>query len=168
MQPDTEHSAISSDALTTSCIAIIAYVLASVLHGGLGHAGACVVSGGKPIMVSTVAMECSADNRLVVAGGTLVNVAAGALFFVFGRMTSRISSLLKYFLWLSMTVNLFTADRLHPWDYDHAIYKKRNEIERLFRRLKGFRRIFSRFEKLDVLFLGFVSFALVVEALRVV
>jgi len=58
--------------------------------------------------------------------------------------------------------------RLHPWDYDHAIYKKRNEIERLFRRLKGFRRIFSRFEKLDVLFLGFLSFALIVEALRVV
>jgi transposase len=60
------------------------------------------------------------------------------------------------------------SSRLHPWDYDHAIYKKRNEIERLFRRLKGFRRIFSRFEKLDVLFLGFLSFALIVEALRVV
>ena len=51
------------------------------------------------------------------------------------------------------------------WDYDHALYKKRNEIERLFRRLKGFRRIFSRFEKLDVVFLAFLSFALIVEAL---
>jgi transposase len=60
------------------------------------------------------------------------------------------------------------SNRLHPWDYDHAIYKKRNEIERLFRRLKGFRRIFSRFEKLDVVFLAFLSFALIVEALRVV
>jgi transposase len=60
------------------------------------------------------------------------------------------------------------SNRLHPWDYDHALYKKRNEIERLFRRLKGFRRIFSRFEKLDVLFLGFLSFALILEALRIV
>jgi len=60
------------------------------------------------------------------------------------------------------------SNRLHPWDYDHAVYKKRNEIERLFRRLKGFRRIFSRFEKLDTLFLGFLSFALIIEALRVV
>jgi len=60
------------------------------------------------------------------------------------------------------------SNRLHLWDYDHAIYKKRNDIERLFRRLKGFRRIFSRFEKLDVVFLAFVSFALIVEALRVV
>jgi transposase len=60
------------------------------------------------------------------------------------------------------------SNRLESWDYNRALYKKRNEIERLFRRLKGFRRIFSRFEKLDVLFLGFLSFALIVEALRLV
>ena len=70
---------------------------------------------------------------------------------------------------LGMTpVVLPKSNRLHPWDYDHAIYKKRNEIDRLFRRLKGFRRIFSRFEKLDVIFLAFLSFALIVEALRIV
>ena len=57
-------------------------------------------------------------------------------------------------------------DRLNPWPYDRALYKKRNEIERLFRRLKGYRRIFSRFEKLDALFLGFLSFVLIVEALK--
>src|SRR6266851_5755259 len=58
------------------------------------------------------------------------------------------------------------SNRIEPWEYDRALYKKRNEIERLFRRLKGFRRIFSRFEKLDVLFLGFLNFALIIEALR--
>ena len=58
------------------------------------------------------------------------------------------------------------SNRLEPWEYDKAMYRKRNEIERLFRRLKGFRRIFSRFEKLDVLFLGFLTFALIIEALR--
>ncbi len=36
----------------------------------------------------------------------------------------------------------------------------------LFRRLKGFRRIFSRFDKLDVMFTAFIHFALIVEALR--
>jgi transposase len=60
------------------------------------------------------------------------------------------------------------SNRLQPWDYDRALYKKRNEIERLFRRLKGFRRIFSRFEKLDVIFLAFLCFALIIEALRIV
>jgi transposase len=58
------------------------------------------------------------------------------------------------------------SNRLHPWEYDRALYKKRNEVERLFRRLKGFRRLFSRFEKLDVVFLAFLCFALIVEALR--
>ena len=58
----------------------------------------------------------------------------------------------------------------HPctptWAYDREMYQRRNEVERLFRRLKGFRRIFSRFKKLDVLFLGFISFALILDALR--
>jgi len=51
-------------------------------------------------------------------------------------------------------------------EYDRELYKKRNEVERLFRRLKGFQRIFSRFEKLDVVFLAFIYFAFIVEALR--
>ncbi len=58
------------------------------------------------------------------------------------------------------------SNRIEPWEYDRAMYKRRNEIERLFRRLKGFRRIFSRFEKLDVMFIGFIHFALIIEALR--
>ena len=57
-------------------------------------------------------------------------------------------------------------NRLTPWGYDRAMYKRRNEIERLFRRLKGFRRIFSRFEKLDVMFVAFINFALIVDGLR--
>jgi transposase len=58
------------------------------------------------------------------------------------------------------------SNRLDPWQYDRDLYRKRNEIERLFRRLKGFRRIFSRFDKLDIVFLAFLNFALIVEALR--
>jgi len=56
--------------------------------------------------------------------------------------------------------------RITPWEYNREIYKRRNEVERLFRRLKGFRRIFSRFEKLDVLCIGFIHFALITEAIR--
>ena len=58
------------------------------------------------------------------------------------------------------------SNRLRPWQYDQAMYRKRIPIERLFRRLKGSRRIFSRFHKLDVVFLAFLNFALIVEALR--
>ena len=56
--------------------------------------------------------------------------------------------------------------RLEPWEYDRILYRRRNEIERLFRRLKSYRRVFSRFDKLDVLFTGFIVLALIVEALR--
>jgi transposase len=59
-----------------------------------------------------------------------------------------------------------TITRLSPWRYSKAWYRRRNEIERLFRRLKGFRRVFSRFDKLDLMFTAFLTFALIVEALR--
>ena len=58
------------------------------------------------------------------------------------------------------------ANRLIKWDYDRTIYKRRNEVERLFRRLKGYRRIFSRFEKLDVMYRAFLNFALIVDMIK--
>ena len=57
------------------------------------------------------------------------------------------------------------SDRLNPWEYDRELYKRRNEVERLFRRLKAFRRIFSRFEKLDEMFVAFIHFAFIVDGL---
>ena len=57
------------------------------------------------------------------------------------------------------------VNRLDPWEYDKEMYKQRNEVERLFRRLKRFRRIFSRFEKLDVMFTAFIHFAMIVDML---
>jgi transposase len=56
-------------------------------------------------------------------------------------------------------------NRLNPWEYDRELYKKRNEVERFFRRLKAFRRIFSRFEKLDVMFTAFIHVALIFDGL---
>jgi transposase len=55
---------------------------------------------------------------------------------------------------------------LEPWEYDRVMYRRRNEIERLFRRIKACRRVFTRYDKLDVLFTGFVVFVLIFEALR--
>ena len=58
------------------------------------------------------------------------------------------------------------TNRNDPWDYDKELYKKRNEVERLFRRLQGFRRIFCRYEKLDIMYIGFVQFALVFMSIK--
>ena len=57
------------------------------------------------------------------------------------------------------------SNRKNPWDYDKQLYKQRNQVERLFRRIKRFRRIFTRYDKLDVMFLAFVYFALIIDAL---
>ena len=57
-------------------------------------------------------------------------------------------------------------NRKQPWSHDEEIYKLRNEVERLFRRLKAFRRIFTRYDKLDVIFNSFIYLALIVDALR--
>jgi transposase len=58
------------------------------------------------------------------------------------------------------------SNRKESWEYDKELYKLRNEIERLFRLIQGFRRIFCRFEKLDVMYVGFIHLALVYLALK--
>ncbi len=59
-----------------------------------------------------------------------------------------------------------SPNRKNPWDYDTIIYKRRNEVERLIRRVKSCRRVFTRYDKLDIMFLGFIVFAFIVEFLR--
>ena len=55
------------------------------------------------------------------------------------------------------------ANRKVEQDYDHDLNKLRNEVERLFWRLKGCRCIYTRFDKLDMMFPGFLNFVLIVE-----
>ena len=50
--------------------------------------------------------------------------------------------------------------------YDRELYKRRNEIERFFRRIKRFRRIFTRYDKLDVLYSGFILFAMIIDCVN--
>ena len=57
------------------------------------------------------------------------------------------------------------SNRKDPWEYDKKLYKQRNQIERYFLRLKRFRKIFTRYDKLDVLFCGFIYFAMIVDAI---
>lgn len=57
-------------------------------------------------------------------------------------------------------------NRLEPWDYDKELYKQRNEVERLFRRIKAYRRIFTRYDKLDIIYLGFLLLAFIFEIVR--
>ena len=56
--------------------------------------------------------------------------------------------------------------RRQPHKLDKALYRRRNEVERMFRRLKAWRRVFTRYGKTDVMFAAFITVALIAEALR--
>jgi transposase len=57
-------------------------------------------------------------------------------------------------------------NRKEPREYDPQLYKERYLIECFFNQIKHYQRLFSRFEKLDQRFLGFLSFAGVLICLR--
>jgi putative transposase len=50
--------------------------------------------------------------------------------------------------------------------YDVDLYKERNRIERFFNKLKQFRRVATRYDKLLVNFMGFVKLAAIAIWLR--
>jgi len=47
-------------------------------------------------------------------------------------------------------------NRQKPWAHDAQAYRKRNEVERFFRRLKTYRALATRYGKLDFMFSAFV------------
>jgi transposase len=59
------------------------------------------------------------------------------------------------------------SNRVIQWEYDKEFCKKRNEVERFFLRIKRYRRVATRYDKLDFMFMGYLTFAMIVEALRV-
>ena len=96
------------DLLTVAAIAIVGTVITDVIHEGVGHGGMCVVTGGVPLVLSTVHFQCSAEPRLVAAGGTIANLIFGALFWAAARAVKQSASW-RFFFWLLMTFNLFDA-----------------------------------------------------------
>jgi len=56
--------------------------------------------------------------------------------------------------------------RRHPRAYDAVRYAQRHPVERLFSRLKQFRRVATRYDKLDAHLLAFVQLAATVIWLR--
>jgi len=55
------------------------------------------------------------------------------------------------------------SNRKEPWEYDKELYKNRNEVERFFLRIKRFRKVFTRYDKLDIVYIGFVTIAMIFD-----
>lgn len=58
------------------------------------------------------------------------------------------------------------SNRLKPEPYSKAAYRKRHLIENFFEKLKRFRRVATRYDKLAVTFFGFVCLAAVISVTR--
>jgi transposase len=58
------------------------------------------------------------------------------------------------------------VNALEPWPYDVDAYKERNRVERLINKLKQFRRVATRYDKLANSFLAFIKLALVLIKAR--
>jgi len=58
------------------------------------------------------------------------------------------------------------SNRKESRTYDKHLYKERHLVECYFNKIKHYRRIFSRFEKLDKRYLGFLCFVGVLIWLR--
>ena len=58
------------------------------------------------------------------------------------------------------------SNRKEPADYDRHLYRERHLVECFINKIKHYRRIFSRFEKLDTRYLGFLHFTAALIWLR--
>ena len=109
--PESDQS--RPDFLTVIAIALTAYAASNFAHEAIGHGGACVILGGKPLVLSSVHFECGAEalsalaQRGVASAGTIMNFIAGALGLVAFKITDPLKKpRAAYFLWLFTTLNL--------------------------------------------------------------
>ena len=58
------------------------------------------------------------------------------------------------------------SDIIDPWPVDWHTYKERHLVECFFQKLKWFRRVFTRYDKLDASFLAFVHIAAIAILLK--
>ena len=56
-------------------------------------------------------------------------------------------------------------NRKSPWEYDRELYERRNTVGRFFLQIKRFRRIFTHHDKWDIIFSGFILFAMVTDVI---
>jgi hypothetical protein len=94
----------SLDIWTVCGVAVVVFAIANFTHEALGHGGACVLNGGRPLVLSSVHFDCSIENRWIAAGGTIANFILAAICWFALRFTR--TTTLRYALWLSMTINL--------------------------------------------------------------
>ena len=107
---------VEIDTPTLITVSALAWAVANVFHEIVGHAGAAVVLGIPVRAVSTTtayvdwtAIESAAEDRIINAAATPVNVVTGALALAALRWLHVHSAATRYFLWLFAVISFTMA-----------------------------------------------------------
>jgi hypothetical protein len=101
------------DVVTVVCIAIVSYLLASVIHEGIGHGVPALLLGARGLRVSSAALYLDdasvspAASRLISIAGPLTSLCAGVLLALYHSMTKSRNAELRYCVWLTAYVCFF-------------------------------------------------------------
>ena len=113
---DNKRRHIEIDALTLIAMSIVAWSLINILHEIVGHAGSAALLGIPVRAVSTTTMYIEWDqissvvgNRIIHAGGTVMNLVTGVVALLFLRSPKVTNSATRYFLWLFSTTSFIVV-----------------------------------------------------------
>jgi hypothetical protein len=103
------------DLATGTAIGIVVYALANLIHEGLGHGGACVAVGCRPMLLTSMHFEGDASQlsrdagRFIAIAGSLANIFAAIPALIFLRAGRPRVATLEFAAWLFASVNLLQA-----------------------------------------------------------
>jgi hypothetical protein len=114
MQANEKHLAAAckspDDALTLVSLGIVAFVIAIVVHEGLGHGLATLAVGGKPVMLTTCYFSSSGSlSRWIPAAGGIANVIVSLLSVLALRLLRTAGPHIRYFFTIALAFNLLFA-----------------------------------------------------------
>ncbi len=89
-------------------MAVVAYAACDMTHEVLGHGVACLLTGVRPLSLSTVALQTGTSDHWVAAAGSIANVIAGMAGFLLLRRRA-VFNAGTYFLWLFAATNLLNG-----------------------------------------------------------
>jgi hypothetical protein len=97
--------ATANSKLTIAALSVLAAATASLLHEGLGHGVTAWLRGDVVTELTSNHLNAVHEDKLVDAGGTLVNLSVGVLCLIAARAAGSRANL-RYFLWILAALNL--------------------------------------------------------------
>ena len=109
---------------TVAAVGVVAYVAADLAHHALGHGAACLASGGRINLLSSVFVDCSLRGSRIDLAGPMANLILGLIAVAAVRAVPRPATRARLFclllaafnlLWFGMQLAFSAATRTDDW-----------------------------------------------------